>query len=141
MSQSLNEALNRALGFHTASFANNVTRASNFPPYNIIVDSASDPTAYTIEMAVAGYSKDDINVRVRKDDGVSTLVIKGEIKKAEDEVAPKIYQVRGLSSRDFTREFTIGNNVKVETVALKDGILTITLSVTKIPDDEFEITT
>merc|ERR1712224_627840 len=73
-----------------------------FPHYNIV---QHDDYKYTIEMALAGYSKSDIDVELA--DGVLTKV---------DESDNKVY--RGIASRNFSRMFTIAVDIVV-----KDGAL------------------
>ena len=103
-----------------------------FPPYNIIVDDPKSPTSYTLEMAVAGFSKDDITVKVVKTTGVPQLVIHGE--KPEEDT--RHYVQRGLAAREFTREFNMSDDIVVDDVALVDGILTISMVVVKPKDAE-----
>jgi len=123
----------QALGLHR--YADHVQRstASTFPPFNVLVNDTENPTEYTIEVAVAGFARNQLNVRLRKDTGIPVLVIEG----AKGEEAPdRIYTVRGLAARSFTREFTLSNDMKVNDVALNDGVLTIKLEVVKQKDTD-----
>lgn len=91
----------------------------NYPPYNIL--KTGDYT-YDIEIALAGFSKDDINVQY--EDGIVT--VKSIHEKLEDtETNGTIY--RGISKRHFTKSFTIADDVEVRGAELKDGLLKISL--------------
>ena len=91
----------------------------NYPPYNII---SVDEDKYIIELAVAGFSEDDINVTAH--DG--NLVIRGEMSNKADE-SNKNYFHHGISKRKFKREFQLADYVEVQSADLKDGILRINL--------------
>jgi molecular chaperone IbpA len=92
---------------------NNANKQS-YPPYDIL---KLDEDTYKISIAVAGFSKDDINVSV--DNG--TLIIKGEIAEVTDaEVVHK-----GIAGRKFTRSFALGEYMEVTGADLKDGMLHI----------------
>ena len=90
----------------------------NYPPYNIV--KQTDDTFY-IEVAVAGFSEGEVNVHLDN----RVLTIKGQAQRTED-VATE-YLHRGISSRDFVREFTLAEHVEVINASQKDGILTIYL--------------
>lgn len=121
----INDFLKHAFGLHDT--VNQVARLrtanQTFPPYNIVVNDANHPTEYKLELAVAGFSKDQIAVKIRKDNGVSMLVITG----TKEDTEERLYQIRGLAARSFTREFTMSDAVKVDAIKLEDGILTVTL--------------
>ena len=87
-----------------------------FPHYNIV---QHDEYRYNIEMALAGYSKSDIDVEVA--DGVLTI----KSMKTVDDSDNKVY--RGIASRNFTRKFTLADDIIVKDGALKDGMLSIEL--------------
>jgi molecular chaperone IbpA len=87
-----------------------------FPHYNIIEKGGHQ---YTIEMALAGYSKSDIDVEMA--DGVLTIK---SIKTIEND-DNKVY--RGIASRNFSRKFTLADDIVVKDGSLKDGMLSIEL--------------
>jgi molecular chaperone IbpA len=88
--------------------------SQSYPPYDLL---KLDEDTYRISIAVAGFTKDDINVLV--DNG--TLIIKGEITEATDaEVVHK-----GIAGRKFTRSFALGEYMEVTGADLKDGMLHI----------------
>ena len=89
---------------------------SNFPPYNIrkIKDGQ-----YQIEMALAGFSKKDINCELQ--DGVLTISAKKEDKDNDT----LIHQ--GIASRSVVRKFTLSEYIKVESADFIDGVLKVKL--------------
>ena len=92
------------------------TRSQNqtYPPYNI---NRIDELNYQIEIALAGFSRKDIDVQYA--DNQLT------IKSVESDKEEKDTIHRGISKRHFTRKFTIADDVKVDGAELKDGLLTI----------------
>ena len=90
----------------------------NFPPYNIV--KTGDCT-YDVELALAGFSKDDITVDYA-DNILSVKSIKKDEKKEEDGVLH-----RGISKRMFSKSFTIADDVEVKGAELKDGLLKISM--------------
>ena len=90
----------------------------NYPPYNIV--KQTDDTFY-IEVATAGFSEGEIEVNLDN----RVLTIKGQV--ARDDDATYEYLHRGISSRDFVREFTLAEHVEVVNASQKDGILKIYL--------------
>jgi len=95
---------------------NNVYKTNNqsYPPYDLL---KLDEDTYVLSLAVAGFSKEDIDVSV--DNG--SLVIKGEIVEVTD---AKVVH-KGIASRKFTRTFALGEYMEVVGAELKDGMLTI----------------
>jgi molecular chaperone IbpA len=97
---------------------NNVYKTNNqsYPPYDLL---KLDEDTYRLSLAVAGFTKEDINVSI--DNG--NLVIKGEIVEITDaEVVHK-----GIAARKFTRTFALGEYMEVTGAELKDGMLTINI--------------
>jgi len=90
---------------------------STFPPHNIL---KLDDNHYIVELAVAGFSKDEIEITV--DDG--NLIIKGEKEDKEDEGR---YLHKGIGTRSFTKTLRIADTVEVKGAEFKDGILKIGL--------------
>lgn len=133
----INDFLKHAFGMQ--DMARQVTRLRNanqsFPPYNIIVDDVTNPTAYQLEMAVAGFSREQITVKLRKENGANLLVVEGN-KTTDVNAQPLLYLVNGLAARSFRREFTMSDAVKVDGVQLVDGILTVRLSTQEVPQLE-----
>ena len=92
------------------------TRNTSFPPHNII---KLDDNKYVVEMAVAGFGQDEVDVEIH--DG--TLVVKGE-KKDQAEVD---YLYRGIATRSFTKSIRLNDSIEVRGAQFKDGILKIAL--------------
>mgnify|MGYP000544324767 CR=1 FL=1 len=112
---------NRELGRLNAVHKGN---SQSYPPYDLI---KLDEDTYKILLAVAGFSKADINVSV--DNG--TLIIKGEIIEVTDaEVVHK-----GIAGRKFVRSFALGEYMEVTSAELKDGMLHIHV-VRIVPEDK-----
>jgi molecular chaperone IbpA len=92
------------------------TRNTSFPPHNII---KLDDNKYVVEMAVAGFGQDEVDVEIH--DG--TLIVKGE-KKDQTEVD---YLYRGIATRSFTKSIRLNDTIEVRGAQFKDGILKIAL--------------
>ncbi len=112
---------NRELGrLNTAHKTNSQT----YPPYDLL---KLDEDTYRISLAIAGFSKEDINISV--DNG--TLIIKGEIVEVIDaEVVHK-----GIAGRKFVRSFALGEYMEVTGAEMKDGMLHINVD-RIIPEDK-----
>ena len=92
---------------------------SNYPPYNI---RKTGKDKYSIEVALAGFSKKDVEVEF--EDNLLTVRTK-QIDKSEDKNKDGEIIHKGISQRQFARSFTIADDVKVGAAELKDGLLTI----------------
>ena len=97
---------------------NEVSRinTSNFPPYNI---RKVGKNKYQIEMALAGFSKSDIDCELQ--DGVLTI----KAKKEDKDNNTLIHQ--GIASRSVVRKFTLSEYIKVEGADFIDGVLKVKL--------------
>ena len=93
--------------------------ASNYPPYNIV---KCDDENYIIEIACAGFCKDEFNIHVLPDN--NKLVIQGVQDRGEDK---RDYFHKGIGSRNFTRSFLLEGDVKVTDCDFTDGMLNIFL--------------
>ena len=91
----------------------------NYPPYNIV---KTGENTYDIELALAGFSKDDIDVEYEN----NVLTVKS-IKKAEEVQENDAVLHRGISKRMFSKSFTVSDDVEVKGAELKDGLLKISL--------------
>ena len=99
---------------------------NNYPPYNIVKHDAEN---FSIEMAGAGFGKDDILITKEKE----ILSIVGGVRDAEPDDMEYIH--RGLASRSFKRTFTLADDIKVESSELLDGILFVYLK-REIPEED-----
>jgi molecular chaperone IbpA len=97
-----------------------------FPPYNII----KTDDGYKVELAVAGFSKDDISITVEKD----LLTVKSKVKEVEDVDDNVVH--RGIAERQWTQQFVLGEFMVVNSAVLKDGLLTV--NVDRVVPDELK---
>ena len=94
-----------------------VKQPTSYPPYNI---NKIDDLNYQIEMALAGFSRKDIEIK----SALSQLTIKSVENDDKDE---KETLHRGISKRKFSRTFTLADDVVVKSAKLKDGMLLVEL--------------
>jgi molecular chaperone IbpA len=90
---------------------------STFPPLNIL---KLDDTRYIVELAIAGFSKDEIDISVNS----GVLTVKGEKEDKESDVQ---YLHKGIGTRSFTKTITVADTIEVKGAEFKDGILRIGL--------------
>jgi len=91
---------------------------TNYPPYNIV---KMDDTNYAIQIAVAGFGKDDIEIETKE----NTLSIKS--KEKGEVVDETTYLHKGISNRAFKRTFTISDDVVVKGATFENGLLNVEL--------------
>ena len=94
-----------------------IKQTSSYPPYNI---NRIDDLNYQIEMALAGFSKNDIEIKY-SDNQLTIKSIESEDKDEKETLH------RGISKRKFSRAFTLAEDIKVNGAELKDGMLLIDL--------------
>ncbi len=93
---------------------------ANYPPYNI---KKINENQYFIEVALAGFAKEDIDVELKD----STLTVKNKLQeKVTDDKSNGVIH-KGISTRQFERVFTIAEDIKVKEAELKNGLLSIDL--------------
>lgn len=95
------------------------TESAGWPPYNI---ETTGENAYRVEIAVAGFRPEELNVEVKE----NLLTVTGR-KTANDE-GERTYLHRGLAERDFERRFQLADYVVVNDARLENGLLTISLT-------------
>ena len=104
--------------------------STNYPPYNLV--EVSEDT-YMIELALAGFKKEDISVEQEK----NVLTIKGS---SEDDSSKYIH--KGIGARSFTRTFSLSDYMIVSGVTMENGVLRV-LIVRDVPEEakpkQFEI--
>jgi molecular chaperone IbpA len=96
----------------------------NYPPFNVIRDGDT----YTIEVALAGIDKKDLEIEVQE----NTLRISYESSKKEE---PEISVHKGIAQRSFRREFSLAEDIEVIEAVLKNGLLNISLE-RIVPDEK-----
>jgi molecular chaperone IbpA len=99
---------------------------ANYPPYNVIKIGEE---SILIELAIAGFTEGEIEISVCD----NILSITG--RKVRVEGAEWEYHHRGISMRDFSREFTLADYVEVEAATVKNGILSVYLE-RKLPESK-----
>jgi len=91
----------------------------NYPPYNIV---KTGNYTYNIELALAGFSKKDIEINM--EDGI--LNIKSAVEATKDKDEDGVIH-KGIAKRYFSKSFTIAEDVEVKGAELKDGLLKVSL--------------
>jgi HSP20 family molecular chaperone IbpA len=112
-------------------------QTSTYPPYNIV---KYDDYNFSIELAVAGFKEGQIDIELENNqltivgDRGGRTVSEYAPESSQSEIKQPYYVVHGISSRSFTRTFTLAQNVIVTGAAIADGILTVKLLL-EIPED------
>jgi molecular chaperone IbpA len=104
---------------------NTVQKQPSYPPYNVV---KKDDDHYLIEIAVAGFKKDDINLTLEK----GVLTIEG---KKKEESSDDIYLHQGISARAFKRSFTLADTIEIVGADVVDGMLLVGLE-NVVPEEE-----
>ena len=99
------------------------TTASGYPPYNI---EMHEENQYSITIAVAGFSQNDLDIQVEK----GVLTVRG---KKSDEGIDHKYLYQGIANRAFERKFNLADYIEVSGAEINNGLLTIHL-VKEIPE-------
>jgi molecular chaperone IbpA len=93
----------------------------NYPPYNIVKTGAN---TYNVEVALAGFSRDDVSVEFAE--GILTIKSKDRTESnKKDEDGDIIH--KGISKRYFSKSFTVSDDVEIKGAELKDGLLTVSM--------------
>lgn len=93
--------------------------AQNYPPFNI---KKVNDSKYSIEMALAGFGIQDIDIELH--DGKLVIRSNSEYENSKDD---SVYLYRGISGKPFNRQFTLADNIEIEGAELINGILKIWL--------------
>lgn len=91
--------------------------AAGYPPYNI---KKTEKNSYVLELAIAGFSKPDIDIELN--DGC--LTISGSTKPEESKAE---FLHKGIADRSFTRKFELADSVEIKSADLINGMLKISL--------------
>ena len=129
---SLFHNINRyAIGFdqlmdHMVALQNNdVLSGKDYPPYDIVKTGEDE---YSIELAVAGFKKDELNIEVKD----QYLTIKGD---SSSRHSNEEYIHKNIARRSFIRRFSLAENVKVNEAKMEDGVLVVALT-HDIPEEQ-----
>ena len=101
-------------------FTDSFQGTQNFPPYNII---KTDETSYDIEMAVAGFSEEDLDI----DYANNVLTISSKDSDPFKDSKEPEYVHKGISARQFTKKFSLADDVIVNDASMKNGMLKISM--------------
>lgn len=99
----------------------------NYPPHNIV---KYDDATYQLEIAAAGFAKDELKVEHHNTD----LVVSGEQRGARDD-EPLTFIHKGISSKKFQKAFKIAEHMNVVSASYTDGILYILLKL-ELPEEK-----
>lgn len=89
----------------------------NYPPYNI---KKTGDNTYVIELAVAGFARQDIEIELA--DG--KMVVKGNVQSDEESES---FLFKGIAARNFTRSFALDDQVEVKDAEMINGMLKVFL--------------
>jgi len=101
---------------------------SNYPPYNVVQINEDE---FIISLAVAGFGLDNLSVTKDK----NFLIIEGKNTIKEEDLPDINYLHKGISARDFRREFKLADFVEIENAHLELGILNVHLK-REIPEEQ-----
>ena len=101
---------------------------SNYPPYNIVQINEDE---YMISLAVAGFGLDNLSVTKDK----KFLIIEGKEYQPDSEKIVPNYLHKGISNRDFRREFQLADRVEISHAHLELGILSVHLK-REVPEED-----
>ena len=107
-----------------SSMSKYVNDIPNYPPYNI---KKVGKDKYQLDMALAGFSKDDVKVETND----NTLTISASSSDKEDDS----YVHKGIAKRAFKRQWTLIEHLEVQDAKLKDGVLTVDMKL-NLPDEK-----
>lgn len=97
--------------------AKTTVKTFSYPPYNIV---KVDDNKYVIELAVAGFGKQDIEIELKE----NSLVVSGKVDNANKDLE---YLYKGIADRAFTRTFNLADTVEIKNAELINGMLKVWL--------------
>jgi len=101
------------------SATQSIDASTSYPPYNV---ARIDEDAYKIELAVAGFAEDELEIESHE----NVLTVTGSKSKADNDEGPD-YLHRGIAERGFEKRFQLADHVFVSGAELKNGLLSISL--------------
>ena len=107
-----------------SSMSKYVNDIPNYPPYNI---KKVGKDKYQLDMALAGFSKDDVKVEVKE----NTLTVSASSSDKEDDS----FVHKGIAKRAFKRQWTLAEHLEVQDAKLKDGVLTVDMKL-NLPEEK-----
>jgi molecular chaperone IbpA len=97
--------------------AKQTQKTMGYPPYNIV---KVDDNKYVIELAVAGFSKQDLEIELKE----NSMIISGKV--SQDTNSPD-YLYKGIADRAFVRQFKLADTIEIQNTHLINGMLKIYL--------------
>jgi molecular chaperone IbpA len=106
----------------TVNYISNTATNSTYPPFNL---KKTDDNVYVIELAVAGFGKQDIEMTLED----NKLIVKGSttVDTLVEDGVNQTFLHKGISDRPFTRSFTLADNVVINNAQMMNGLLKIWL--------------
>ena len=101
-------------------FDDSFVTTTNYPPYNIV---KLDESNYAIQIAIAGFGKDDIEIETKE----NILAVRTKDKNESEVVDDTTYLHKGISNRAFKRTWQISDDVVVKGATFENGLLNIEL--------------
>jgi|TARA_B100000035_G_scaffold165107_1_gene140746 molecular chaperone IbpA len=98
--------------------------STSYPPYNIIKSNNN----YTITMAIAGFTKDEVDISVEENE----LSVKGVSNNSDEKIE---FLHKGIAARNFERKFQLADTIKVIDASYENGLLNIFLE-REIPEHQ-----
>ena len=98
--------------------------STSYPPYNIIKSKNN----YTIMMAIAGFTKDEVDISVEENE----LSVKGISNNSDEKIE---FLHKGIAARNFERKFQLADTIKVVDASYENGLLNIFLE-REIPEHQ-----
>jgi molecular chaperone IbpA len=99
---------------------------ASYPPFNII---QTDEDTFAIEMALAGFSQDEISIEI---EGSALTISADGAKDAQDE---RTFLHRGIARRSFKRTFRLGEHMQVKDAEMTDGVLKVSV-IREVPEEK-----
>ena len=126
---------NSGIGFDSMfkrleQFNADLAKTTAYPPYNI---KKIDDNHYVIEMAVAGFGKQNLDIQIS--DGVLTIKGNSESDTETEDKENANFIYRGIANRAFTRKFTLADTIEIKNAELLNGMLRVFLE-NIIPDNK-----
>lgn len=111
----------------------NKTHWDNYPPYNIYKESDG---SYSLTIALAGFSKDNVEVLIGNNNTLTVKTVDGDSKQASPTEG---FIRRGIANRSFVRTWELDSRLVVESAEMVDGLLTIKLKQETVPTNVKQI--
>lgn len=124
------EAFARIVGKHTKQ---------GFPYFNVVADQESNPNHVRIDMAVAGFKKEEISIKIKQLNLERVLLIEGKRCPTDASSIYKHFFAKGIMGSSFSRQFFINPNQHVRGSCLEDGILSVFIENVYPRDNEITI--